>query len=68
MNLGHISSEDIWTADPICTETHYRHYMAPGVQRIEIRENGVRGTLFIPPGINDTIIYDANTIALGRPI
>ncbi|XP_076860803.1 peroxisomal succinyl-coenzyme A thioesterase-like isoform X5 [Brachyhypopomus gauderio] len=27
-----------------------RWYMAPGVQRVDIREKGVRGTLFIPPG------------------
>ncbi|XP_051543886.1 acyl-coenzyme A thioesterase 5-like isoform X2 [Myxocyprinus asiaticus] len=27
-----------------------RWYMAPGVQRVDIRENGVRGTLFLPPG------------------
>ncbi|AWO98354.1 putative acyl-coenzyme A thioesterase 1-like [Scophthalmus maximus] len=27
-----------------------RWYVAPGVQRIDVREGGVRGTLFIPPG------------------
>ncbi|XP_076850594.1 acyl-coenzyme A thioesterase 1-like isoform X1 [Brachyhypopomus gauderio] len=27
-----------------------RWYMAPGVRRVDIREKGVRGTLFIPPG------------------
>ncbi|KAM3858890.1 acyl-coenzyme A thioesterase 1-like [Diretmus argenteus] len=27
-----------------------RWYMAPGVKRIDIRERGVRGTLFLPPG------------------
>ncbi|CAB1315191.1 unnamed protein product [Coregonus sp. 'balchen'] len=27
-----------------------RWYMAPGVRRIEIRQNGVVGTLFLPPG------------------
>ncbi|XP_055726191.1 acyl-coenzyme A thioesterase 2, mitochondrial-like [Salvelinus fontinalis] len=29
-----------------------RWYMAPGVRRIEIRQNGVVGTLFLPPGKN----------------
>ncbi|TRY59733.1 hypothetical protein DNTS_026821 [Danionella cerebrum] len=27
-----------------------RWYMAPGVERVDIRERGVRGTLFLPPG------------------
>lgn len=27
-----------------------RWHMAPGVQRIEVRERGVQGTLFVPPG------------------
>lgn len=35
---------------PLATVLTERWYMAPGVQRVEIREKGVRGTLFIPPG------------------
>ena len=27
-----------------------RLFMAPGVRRIEVTENGLRGTLFLPPG------------------
>ncbi|XP_063072727.1 acyl-coenzyme A amino acid N-acyltransferase 1-like [Engraulis encrasicolus] len=27
-----------------------RYYMAPGVRRVEIRQNGVVGTMFLPPG------------------
>ena len=27
-----------------------RWYMAPGVRRMEIRQNGIVGTLFLPPG------------------
>ncbi|KAG5274462.1 hypothetical protein AALO_G00136580 [Alosa alosa] len=27
-----------------------RYYMAPGVRRIEVRQNGVVGTMFLPPG------------------
>nr|XP_019964844.1 PREDICTED: bile acid-CoA:amino acid N-acyltransferase-like [Paralichthys olivaceus]XP_019964845.1 PREDICTED: bile acid-CoA:amino acid N-acyltransferase-like [Paralichthys olivaceus] len=35
---------------PLASVLTERWYMAPGVQRIEINEDGVRGTLFIPPG------------------
>ncbi|TMS03064.1 Acyl-coenzyme A thioesterase 4 [Larimichthys crocea] len=35
---------------PLASALIERWYMAPGVQRIDIREKGVRGTLFIPPG------------------
>ncbi|XP_071357761.1 bile acid-CoA:amino acid N-acyltransferase-like isoform X2 [Trachinotus anak] len=35
---------------PLVSVVTERWYMAPGVQRIEIREKGVQGTLFIPPG------------------
>lgn len=27
-----------------------RWYMAPGVQRVSVNENGIRGMLFLPPG------------------
>ncbi|CAK8682701.1 unnamed protein product [Clavelina lepadiformis] len=27
-----------------------RHYMSPGVKRIEIKEDSLQGTLFVPPG------------------
>ncbi|KAK2859102.1 hypothetical protein Q5P01_003722 [Channa striata] len=35
---------------PLASALTERWYMAPGVQRIDIKENGVHGTLFIPPG------------------
>ncbi|KAA8580354.1 hypothetical protein FQN60_005889 [Etheostoma spectabile] len=35
---------------PLASSLTERWYMAPGLQRIQIREKGVRGTLFIPPG------------------
>ncbi|KAF1372179.1 hypothetical protein PFLUV_G00262490 [Perca fluviatilis] len=35
---------------PLASSLTERWYMAPGVQRTQIREKGVRGTLFLPPG------------------
>ncbi|XP_071370989.1 peroxisomal succinyl-coenzyme A thioesterase-like [Centroberyx affinis] len=35
---------------PMASVVTERWYMAPGIQRIDIRERGVRGTLFIPRG------------------
>ncbi|KAK2882946.1 peroxisomal succinyl-coenzyme A thioesterase-like isoform X2 [Channa argus] len=35
---------------PLASVLTERWYLAPGVQRIDIREKGVIGTLFIPPG------------------
>ncbi|XP_056311455.1 peroxisomal succinyl-coenzyme A thioesterase-like isoform X1 [Danio aesculapii] len=46
---GHLSQEFSQTSALATTVTE-RWYMAPGVQRVNIRENGVRGTLFLPPG------------------
>lgn len=34
----------------LATATAERWYMAPGVRRIEIRQNKLVGTLFLPPG------------------
>ena len=31
-----------------------RWYMAPGVRRIEVRQNGVVGSMFLPPGEHGT--------------
>lgn len=36
---------------PLASTLVERWYIAPGVQRIDVREKGVRATLFIPPGI-----------------
>ncbi|XP_076015848.1 bile acid-CoA:amino acid N-acyltransferase-like [Genypterus blacodes] len=36
---------------PLASVLTERWHMAPGVQRIEIREDTLRGTLFIPPGV-----------------
>ncbi|XP_045928626.1 bile acid-CoA:amino acid N-acyltransferase-like [Micropterus dolomieu] len=46
---GHVS-EGFMEQAPLASVLTERWYMAPGVQRIDIREKGVRGTLFIPTG------------------
>ncbi|XP_077386602.1 bile acid-CoA:amino acid N-acyltransferase-like isoform X2 [Festucalex cinctus] len=46
---GHISPREKENA-VLAVATTERWYMAPGVQRIDIRQNGVVGTLFLPPG------------------
>ncbi|XP_044041242.1 peroxisomal succinyl-coenzyme A thioesterase-like isoform X2 [Siniperca chuatsi] len=46
---GHIA-EGFREQAPLASALTERWYMAPGVQRIDIREKRVRGTLFIPPG------------------
>ncbi|XP_034019148.1 bile acid-CoA:amino acid N-acyltransferase-like isoform X2 [Thalassophryne amazonica] len=46
---GHVV-EGFRDQDPLASVVTERWYMAPGVQRIEIREEELRGTLFIPPG------------------
>uniref|UniRef100_A0A3B3TUJ1 Bile acid-CoA:amino acid N-acyltransferase-like n=1 Tax=Poecilia latipinna TaxID=48699 RepID=A0A3B3TUJ1_9TELE len=46
---GHVStSEGQWSE--LAAVTVERWYIAPGVKRIEINQNGLVGTLFIPPG------------------
>ncbi|XP_045916042.1 peroxisomal succinyl-coenzyme A thioesterase-like [Micropterus dolomieu] len=46
---GHVA-EGFTEQAPLASVLIERWYMAPGVQRIDIREKGVRGTLFIPTG------------------
>lgn len=46
---GHMT-EGFSKQSPLATVVTERWYMAPGVCRIDIREHGVRGTLFLPPG------------------
>ncbi|KAM7378514.1 hypothetical protein PAMA_013424 [Pampus argenteus] len=46
---GHIA-EGFREQPPLASVLTERWYMAPGVRRVDIWENGVRGTLFIPPG------------------
>ncbi|XP_060885485.1 bile acid-CoA:amino acid N-acyltransferase-like [Labrus mixtus] len=46
---GHIT-EGFRKQSPLASVLTERWYMAPGVQRIEIKEKGVQGTFFIPPG------------------
>ncbi|XP_028262919.1 acyl-coenzyme A amino acid N-acyltransferase 1-like isoform X2 [Parambassis ranga] len=46
---GHVSPSEGQTTR-LATVTTERWYMAPGVKRIEIRQDGVVGTLFLPPG------------------
>uniref|UniRef100_A0A3B4ZYV1 Acyl-CoA thioesterase 16 n=1 Tax=Stegastes partitus TaxID=144197 RepID=A0A3B4ZYV1_9TELE len=46
----HSGHEGFRDRAPLASVLVERWYMAPGVQRIDIREKEVRGTLFIPPG------------------
>ncbi|XP_043092930.1 bile acid-CoA:amino acid N-acyltransferase-like [Puntigrus tetrazona] len=46
---GHLSQGFSQQA-PLATSVTERWYFAPGVKRVNIRENNVRGTLFLPPG------------------
>lgn len=46
---GHVSPSDGQVTE-LAAVTTERWYMAPGVRRIEVRQNGVVGTLFLPPG------------------
>uniref|UniRef100_A0A4W4ERR3 Acyl-CoA thioesterase 16 n=1 Tax=Electrophorus electricus TaxID=8005 RepID=A0A4W4ERR3_ELEEL len=46
---GHVS-QGFTQLTPLESLVIERWYMAPGVRRLDIRERGVRGTLFIPPG------------------
>uniref|UniRef100_A0A3B3HJ17 Acyl-CoA thioesterase 16 n=1 Tax=Oryzias latipes TaxID=8090 RepID=A0A3B3HJ17_ORYLA len=41
---------DVRDQAPLASALVERWHVAPGVQRIEITEKGVRGTLFLPPG------------------
>lgn len=46
---GHVSPSERQSTE-LAVVTTERWYMAPGVQRIEVRQNGIVGTLFLPPG------------------
>ncbi|XP_041636232.1 peroxisomal succinyl-coenzyme A thioesterase-like [Cheilinus undulatus] len=46
---GHMT-EGFRKQPPLASVLTERWYMAPGVQRVELKGKGVRGTLFIPPG------------------
>ncbi|XP_037303784.2 peroxisomal succinyl-coenzyme A thioesterase-like isoform X2 [Pungitius pungitius] len=46
---GHVSPSERKTTELAAVSTE-RWYMAPGVRRTEIRQDGVVGTLFFPPG------------------
>ncbi|XP_064409126.1 bile acid-CoA:amino acid N-acyltransferase-like [Latimeria chalumnae] len=46
---GHVSG-DFLQKKPLASVGVERCYMAPGVKRVEIRQNGIVGTLFLPPG------------------
>ncbi|KAM9334895.1 peroxisomal succinyl-coenzyme A thioesterase-like [Symphorus nematophorus] len=47
---GGFVSEGFMQQTPLASVLIERWYMGPGVQRFSIKEKGVRGTLFIPPG------------------
>ncbi|KAL2102598.1 hypothetical protein ACEWY4_001766 [Coilia grayii] len=46
---GHLT-QGFSEKDALSTVVTERWYLAPGVQRVDVREQGVKGTLFIPPG------------------
>ncbi|XP_058487191.1 bile acid-CoA:amino acid N-acyltransferase-like [Solea solea] len=46
---GHVSPSERPSTE-LAAVTAERWFMAPGVRRIEIRQNGIVGTLFLPPG------------------
>ncbi|XP_067248413.1 acyl-CoA thioesterase 18 [Chanodichthys erythropterus] len=46
---GHLS-QGFSEITPLATGVTERWYVAPGVERVNIREKGVRGALFLPPG------------------
>ncbi|XP_061544888.1 peroxisomal succinyl-coenzyme A thioesterase-like [Phycodurus eques] len=46
---GHVSPRERESAE-LAVVTTERWFVTPGVQRIDIRQNGVVGTLFLPPG------------------
>ncbi|XP_061663075.1 peroxisomal succinyl-coenzyme A thioesterase-like isoform X2 [Syngnathoides biaculeatus] len=46
---GHVGP-DLAGRPPLAQVLVERWYAAPGVRRVDVRERGVRGTLFIPPG------------------
>ncbi|XP_017271285.1 bile acid-CoA:amino acid N-acyltransferase [Kryptolebias marmoratus] len=46
---GHVSPGEGQTTE-LAAVTAERWYLTPGVKRTEIRQNGIIGTLFIPPG------------------
>nr|XP_057921799.1 peroxisomal succinyl-coenzyme A thioesterase-like isoform X2 [Doryrhamphus excisus] len=46
---GHVS-HDFSQRPPLAAVLTERWYMAPGVRRLDIKDRGVRGTLFIPSG------------------
>ncbi|KAJ8412083.1 hypothetical protein AAFF_G00143500 [Aldrovandia affinis] len=54
---GHVSSPAVKShgqgrgeGEELAAVTVERWYMAPGVRRVEVRERGLVGTLFLPPG------------------
>lgn len=52
---------------PLASAHVERWYVAPGVRRVEVREQGVQGTLFIPPGLLANSKFSA-FLALKRTI
>lgn len=53
---GHHTTEDIFNTSPqpLSTTDIQRWYKARDVQRIELSDGLIRGSLFIPPGENTT--------------
>lgn len=67
---GFLKFEDLpWSKDFSCLSDHSlrRHYIAPGVRRIPVKEEGLYGTLFLPPGENSILeMFDYYVIYLVR--
>lgn len=51
---------------PMASVVAQRWYTAPGIQRVNVTENGLKGGLYIPPGItevgSDIACYSFGTI------
>ena len=43
-------ADDMKLHHVICTASHQRQYIGPGVRRIEIKEGNIKGALYLPPG------------------
>jgi len=57
---GHLS-EGFSEEPPLATSVIERWHVAPGVKRINIREEEVRGTLFLPPGTQTLTLTHSHT-------
>ena len=75
LSLGHASPGDSVRSQGqrsqgrVASAVVERWYTAPGVRRIEIRQDGVVGTLFLPPGehaIHEEYVFTFDMISSGK--